>query len=308
MLQAVVQSYFGINDMQDGIAGKQANMVKNPYMSFGTFSTNVQGAYNRGVLRHAKLSGMMMDIDRISAISVESNNNIENWVTFNTSQGVRMSVNEHLVPEQFFNDPNLITKNVNGISAVKAIQIAASQGQKIYSIDKTNISTVLPQLNHDSGTIQDIQNAVAAGKIVTTSQTKVSVNNWTGSGYIIQDTTTGAGAYMISGGTNGGAITMPPAYSIFFAIAAIAFIAGLFVAGTVLAIALLIVAILMLGCGLANYTQDGIYGDWAAWGVGGVLGFLGLIATSGAGIAYVIGLIASASLVATRFSSRCVEA
>ena len=43
MLQAVVQSYFGINDMQDGIAGKQANMVKNPYMSFGTFSTNVQG-------------------------------------------------------------------------------------------------------------------------------------------------------------------------------------------------------------------------------------------------------------------------
>ena len=72
------------------------------------------------------------------------------------------------------------------------------------SIDKGNISTVLPLLNHDSSTIQDIQSAVAAGKVVTTSQSKVSVNGWTGSGYIILDPATGAGAYMIAGGANGG--------------------------------------------------------------------------------------------------------
>lgn len=45
-LQAVVQSYFGINDIQDNFAGSQAKVTKLPYMSFGTFSTNIQGIYS----------------------------------------------------------------------------------------------------------------------------------------------------------------------------------------------------------------------------------------------------------------------
>lgn len=122
------------------------------------------------------------------------------------------------------------------------------------------------------------------------------------------DPNSGSGAYMISGGLNGGAITMPPAYSIFFAIAFIALIAGLFVSGTVLAIVFLATAILALGCGLANYTGDGIYGDWAGWGLGGLLGALGIIATGRAGAAWLLGLITSGTLTAGRFSNRCVDA
>jgi transglutaminase-like putative cysteine protease len=221
MLQAVVQSYFALNDTQDDIAGSQANITKNPYMSFGTFSTNVQGVYSWGVLRQAKLTGMMMDIDRISATSVDNDNNSQNWVNFNASQGARMSANEHLVPEQFFNDQNITTKNVNGVSAIKALQMGASQGQKIYTIDNNNISTVLPRISHGSDIIQDIQNAVAAGKVVTISQTKVTVSGWSGSGYIIFDPTTGAGAYMIGGGADGSSFNSD--YSLLIANLALAF-------------------------------------------------------------------------------------
>lgn len=162
-----------------------------------------------------------MDIDRLSATSVDNDNNSQTWVEFNASQGARMSANEHLIPEQFFNDSNSTTKNVNGVSAIKALQVAASQGLKIYSIDKTNISTVLPFLSHDSGTIQDIQNAVAAGKVVTISQSKVTVSDWTGSGYIILDPTTGAGAYMIGGGKDGSSFNSD--YSLLIANLALAF-------------------------------------------------------------------------------------
>lgn len=203
LLQAVVQSYFSLNDAQDEIQERQSEVIKNSFMSFGTFSTSLQGVYNWGVLRTAKLAGMMMDIDRLSAASVDNSNVKQNWINFNASQGARMSANEHLVPEQFFNDPNSTVKNVNGISAVKALQIAASQGQKIYTIDQGNINTVLPLLNCDSGTIQDLQNAVTAGKTVTISQSKITQNGWTGSGYIIFDPNTGAGAYMIGGGLDG---------------------------------------------------------------------------------------------------------
>ncbi|MBC9229257.1 transglutaminase domain-containing protein [bacterium SPL81] len=208
LLQAVVQSYFGLNETQERIAGTQAKVTSYSYMSFGTFSTNMQGIYSWGVLRQAKFTGMMMDIDRLSTTSVDTDNNTQNWINFNASQGSRMSANEHLVPEQFFNSSDVTTKNANGISAVKALQIAVSQGQKIHVIDKKNINTVLPQLNHNSDTIQDIQNAVAAGKVITVSQSKVTAFGWTGSGYIMLDRATGSGAYMIGGGLDGGVTTI----------------------------------------------------------------------------------------------------
>lgn len=175
-------------------------------MSFGTFSTSLQGVYSWGVLRTAKFAGMVMDIDRIGAITVDKDNNRANVLAFAQQQGPRQSLNENLVPEQFFNDPNSLQKNVEGVSASKILKLANDQGQRIYQIDQSNVNTILPQLNHESQVITDIRNAVAAGKIVTISQTKISLNGWGGSGYIIADPTNGSGAYMISGGLNGGAI------------------------------------------------------------------------------------------------------
>lgn len=49
----------------------------------------------------------------------------------------------------------------------------------------------------------EIQNALAAGKEVTVHQAPITQSGWTGSGYIITDPATGAGAYMIAGGANG---------------------------------------------------------------------------------------------------------
>lgn len=204
MLQAVVQSYFSLNESQDKIQGKQSGIISNSMMSFGTFATSVQSTYNWGVLRSGKLSGMIMDIDHIASTQVDVNNNNQNWLAFSLQQGSRQSLNENLVPEKFFNDPNSTQKNVEGVSAVKALKIANSQGQKIYKIDQSNINSILPKINHDSQVITDIRNAVAAGKIVTTSEKNISFNGWNGSGYIITDPNTGSGAYMISGGLNGG--------------------------------------------------------------------------------------------------------
>ena len=176
----------------------------NAYFSFGTFSTTIQPNVRYGITLSASLKGMMMDIDRLSAMRVNTDNNRQVWVAFNAAQGARHSANEHLIPESLFNDPNAITKNVHGISAVKALQIAASQGQKIYRIDQSNISTVIPQLQHKTIIIEDIQNAVAAGKIVTISQKAITQNGWTGVGYSIIDPSTGAGAYLIGGAADGG--------------------------------------------------------------------------------------------------------
>ena len=62
---------------------------------------------------------------------------------------------------------------------------------------------VLSQLAHKALIIQDVKDAVAAGKIVTISQSTISYQGWTGAGYSIVDPNTGAGAYLIGGGQDG---------------------------------------------------------------------------------------------------------
>jgi hypothetical protein len=54
----------------------------------------------------------------------------------------------------------------------------------------------------------EMQNALSAGKEVTVHQSPITQSGWTGTGYIITDPVTGAGAYKISGGANGGVMIL----------------------------------------------------------------------------------------------------
>ena len=103
-----------------------------------------------------------MDINRILHTKVEVNNDRENLTAYNLSRGPSYSLNENLVPEQLFDDPNTVEKEVEGVSAVKAIQIAASEGQTTYTITQANYAEVLPKLQLSSTTLTDIRNAVNA--------------------------------------------------------------------------------------------------------------------------------------------------
>ena len=65
-------------------------------------------------------------------------------------------------------------------------------------------SQIIPKLSLSSGVMTDIRNAINAGKVVTVHASAINHLRWHGTGYIITDTATGAGAYMIDGGFNGG--------------------------------------------------------------------------------------------------------
>jgi len=143
----------------------------------------------------------MIDVDRIMQAVFSKDGSIDKVKQHMLASGANSSILEHAVPEQLFSTP---TNPVQGISAVKTLKAANDQGIPIYVINQSNINTILPllQLNDDVKT--DIQNAVNAGKIVNVQKTYVTYNGWTGCGYIIIDPNTGAGAYMISDGLNGG--------------------------------------------------------------------------------------------------------
>jgi hypothetical protein len=116
--------------------------------------------------------------------------------------GMLSSALEHAVPEQMFADPASATPP-DAISAVKALAKASAAGQRIYQLTQANQASTLPNIHHDSQTLDEIHAALATGKEVITHTDAVSVPGWSGAGYIILDPTTGNGAYKIGGGANG---------------------------------------------------------------------------------------------------------
>src|SRR5690554_2854699 len=150
-------------------------------------------------------------------------NDREQWVNYNRASGARLSAMEHLVPEhktaravlhseaaQWVNHMDVVNEMfstdenpAHGISAVKAIQLAAAEGQKIWTITQANLDIALANIQLSNDIKTDILNAVNAGQEVTTHEKFVNFYGKTSAGYIILDPETGAGAYMISSGENG---------------------------------------------------------------------------------------------------------
>ncbi len=91
-----------------------------------------------------------------------------------------------------------------GRSTTQVLMEAAQQNIPIYTITPTNLQTVLPQLSLTADVREEIINAVSVGKTVVIPQRDLTQGRWVGTGYIIQDPVTGAGAYLIDGGYNGG--------------------------------------------------------------------------------------------------------
>lgn len=219
MLQVGVQGYFAKNDAEDRVAASQENIVLHRYLSFGTFSTNIQPNLKFGFPLAANFAGMMMDIDRMWRVACGKDNNRDTLRKFMLIEGPRESANEHIMPELLYNHPNVMA--TQAVSAVKALQIADQEGQKIFTITKDNFESTLPQLKQKSAVLNDVRDAVNAGKVVTISYTNINFGGWKVTGYVIIDPENGSGAYLIDGAVDG-------AYVIGFAIGDLVVLSGTF--------------------------------------------------------------------------------
>lgn len=243
LLYTTALSYHAEVGMMNLITAKTMGLTAITLPSETIFSFELKSNFAFGIPISVSPGGLAMDADRLMTMVKSFDGNKDKPIQFMLSSGSNSSALEHSVPEQLFSTTD---NPAQGISAVKALKIANDQGIPVYTINQSNIATILPQLQLDSGTIADIQNAVNAGKIVTTSKTEITFNGWTGCGYIIIDPKTGDGAYMISGGMNG-AWTLCETLVLLFAIVAGSLIAAALTAlviwGIIILISSLITAI-----------------------------------------------------------------
>lgn len=227
----------------------------------GTFGYEPNVNYFFGFPRSIKAGGVVFDIPWIK-VSATDDGNAGKLKQFNLQTNILSSALEHAVPEQMFvNEQN----PGEAISAVKALQKANAQGQRIYHITQANQATILPNIHHHPDTMAEIKNALNSGKEVITHTDAVSVPGWTGAGYIINDPVTGDGAYKISGGGNGGWLIIA---------GVLMAILSLLVANPVVGIILLAGALLLAGCGLSAIFQDSRFFEVYAMFAIGLIGAL----------------------------------
>jgi len=252
LLYAAALYYYAKLDVIDFVNAKTHGVIAIRLPSESKFSVELSVKSFFGIPVSVSSGGLAMDIDRTMTLVKSLRSEANKAKDFLLSSGMNGSSLEYSIPEQLFSTPG---NPAQGISSVKALQIANDHGIPIYTINQSNINTILPQLQLDSGTISDIRNAVNAGKEVTVSKTDIAFNGWTGCGYIIIDPTTGSGAYMISGGLSGGIA--------FIAIGALLIIIGIFTSEVGIGLLLVALGIWYIGLGLCYIYEDPDMFLWA---------------------------------------------
>lgn len=98
-------------------------------------------------------------------------------------------------------------QGTEGISTIRVFDQAAVLGIPIFQATPANWATVRPQLSYGASTLSALDSAIAAGFSLVVPRANVTLNQWSGTGWI-QFTSTQEG-YIISGGLNGGYSTEP---------------------------------------------------------------------------------------------------
>jgi transglutaminase-like putative cysteine protease len=136
-----------------------------------------------------------MDVDRDVIYPASRTNDSDAEVWFMVQKGLYSSSLEHFAFEELM--------GFGSVSTVRLLDLANQQKVPIYIVNNENSERV-PELQISSAEKQNILNAINTGKTVLVPEKEIQHLDYSGIGYAIIDPRTGAGAYMISGGMNGG--------------------------------------------------------------------------------------------------------
>ena len=107
---------------------------------------------------------------------------------------------EHEILEQ--------STGVESVSTIKIFGEAQADNIPMHTITKENLPGEINALAVSDQVKQEIKSSVHAGKVIVIPEKEITLNQWSGVGYMVLDPDTFACGYMISGGLAGGAMTM----------------------------------------------------------------------------------------------------
>lgn len=199
LLDSVSKLYFGQLDLYNRVLAGQTAVTQARALSLGIvgFKANVTYAFSRPA--ELNEGGIFLDIghDVHSVVSITGEK--KNEKSFMLQAGIYASAMEHGVLEQ--------TTGIESVSTIKTFQYAKEHDIPLHTIVKDNLSDELNAITVSDQVKKDIRSAVNAGRIVIIPEKEITINQWSGIGYMVLDPDTYACGYMISGGMAGGSMT-----------------------------------------------------------------------------------------------------
>jgi len=191
-------NYWGLTDAMHAIIAANVDVVAIRLPSVGMFAQPVQIQYQWGVASRGHYAGRMMDVRKSVVANVQSGGGLS--VGFAAASGNVDSFLEGVTFDLLFG---------HGVgasaSAVSVLSAANKQGLRIFHVDSSNYTSAAAQLSALPASDRAlVDEAIAQGKEVLLPERSVQLGNWKGTGLIITDPDTGAGAYLINGAANGG--------------------------------------------------------------------------------------------------------
>ncbi len=199
MLDSISKLYFGQNDLYNRILEGQTNVTNTRALSIGIIGFKVNVAYTFNLPSELNEGGFYLDIGHDIHNVISNTNNTKDESAFMLQSGIYGSAMEHGVLEQ--------VTGIESVSTIKTFQYAAEHDIPLYMISSENIKDELDELHVSNSVKQEITESVSAGRVVIIPASEMTINQWTGVGYMVLDPETYVCGYMISGGTAGGAMS-----------------------------------------------------------------------------------------------------
>lgn len=194
-LYTVVLNYWMLVDAAEAMAAQlnSVSIVRLP--SIGIVASPLSVNYFMGIVRSATYKGRHIDISHKLIGAAGDHGAV---IRFMQQAGIQGSNFEAEVFERVFG-----RQHGGAYSATRLITEAVRQGITVHQIDSANAAAI-ESLNVPVDIKSEVRNAVQMGKLVVIPEKEPIISNWSGLGYVILDPESGAGAYLINGGLNGG--------------------------------------------------------------------------------------------------------
>lgn len=188
--------YYAQVDIADNILAERHNISITRSLSVGMTGYQVRSETMWGMPVGIAEGNLYIDIDLNNVAAISRDGDKDSEFKYITASGIMSSAYEGTVWSEFTGEP--------GVSTISILEEAEEEGQSILMLSKVNFEEQKANLHLDRTTMNAVQQAVNAGKIVTVHTDMITYGEWEGFGYIVTTPETGGAAYMISGGLNGG--------------------------------------------------------------------------------------------------------
>lgn len=193
--------YWAQQDLVARLMARAQKIQKVNRFALGLFSWEPIVQYSYGLPRTATAGGFATDID-INLTSIVSSDGQQQKVAI--ARMMEGQLSSHLEGAHWALARNRPEDPNTGFSTSQIFQQLSAQGARLHAITRENVNTVLDTLPIAEAAKADIRAGVASGLIGFVNDRIASIDGWAGTGYMIVDPETGAGAYRINGGLNGG--------------------------------------------------------------------------------------------------------